>query len=367
MFFSDLGDLLVYIFYMLVISGFLSGVFDIYVWIFGQRPEQFRAISISMLGIEIRLFICVTILACASGVIFVAIAILLKRKPTVFLSYHHSNLDRVRRLAERMSRNGMIPLFVEFTSDPQHDALLDSIYPRIAQADFFVCLPGSKPSFVDAEVASAISAHKSIFIILPQHNNGSPDTSQKSYPALVLEKLDDDEYRSFLSFIEYLYGDWRQTIKLICGPTSHEIHPIWGFIFNIVVIPAFILIIGVLLSQIYSELGYEALRFKEFIEPKLHFPIPIKGLYAFAFLIPTLVGTLLVAIWGQAAHATWVRWKARRIVRRKIESGTYSFQTLHDLFDDTSRQFLTSFFESPPKAHHEISCEPTRQASWQST
>jgi hypothetical protein len=294
-----------------------------------------------------------------AGSIAVASAFFSKGTGRVFLSYHHSNYAQVIDFAMSLRRSGFDPLFVEFMSAPQHDALLDDIYKKIEVSDFFVCFPGLEPSFVEAEISAAISAKKPIFIILPQCNRGAPNTSQKSYPALILEKLRIEQFASVFAILNYLYGDWRNTIKVFCGSikvfgTWIE-NPAWPKLVKIIFhAPFYVLVI--------AFVGFASLKASEFIA----FVLPFIGFewsdffvllqmqFVFVVIIPSFAGTILMWNVGGVLAASWVRWRARLVIRRQIEQGTYSFHSLTKLFDDDLAYFLSAFFKDPPKAHHEV-------------
>lgn len=147
-----------------------------------------------------------------------------------FFIFHHSNYSQVIEFATILRNAGFNPLLVEFRSTPQHDALLDEIYAKIGLSDFVICFPGLEPSFVEAEIAAAITGKKPIFIILPHLNRGAPNTSQKSYPTLILEKLRMEQFASIFAFLHYLYGDWRNTVKLLYVPIN--INKSWPKLLN---------------------------------------------------------------------------------------------------------------------------------------
>jgi hypothetical protein len=136
-----------------------------------------------------------------------------------FLSYHHSRYDQVLRLRECLAKSGFNPRAVPYLPVSQHDELLDNIYTQIEQSDFFICFPDPDRSFVEAEVSAAIAKQKSIFIVLSAKNCRSPNTSQKSYPTLSLDKLLSEKFASLIEFLRYAYGDWISTVKMLLnGP-----------------------------------------------------------------------------------------------------------------------------------------------------
>jgi len=76
---------------------------------------------------------------------------------------------------------------------------------------------------------------------------------------------------------------------------------------------------------------------------------PFLVIIAFVGFPSLLLGFAVFAVLG----GIWARWRSRLIVRRKIERGTYSFQSLTKLLGTSD--FLTAFWTVSPKAHHEMS------------
>jgi hypothetical protein len=183
-----------------------------------QTVAQYWPLSLKLIAWELYLTAALLIAVVCIGGIAVASAFLRKNVANVFLSYHHSNYLQVLDVARGLQKSGINALFVEFMTTPQHDALLDEIYEKIKKADIFICFPGLEPSFVESEVSAAVVQKKPIFIILSQINRGAPNTLQKSYPTLILEQLQMQQFASLFTFVKYLYGDWRNTVKLLCGP-----------------------------------------------------------------------------------------------------------------------------------------------------
>ena len=227
-------------------------------------------------------------------------------------------------------------------------------------SDFFICLPGLEPSFVESEVASAISVKKPILIILRECNRGAPNTSQKSYPAFILEKLRTEQFASIFAILNYLHGDWRNTTKMICGPIkmfgTWTIHPsLPKLVKAMFFAPFYVLMISVLCAALLK--AFEAIAI---VTPFISFEwsnffVVLQMQFFFVVIIPGFAASILMGNIGGVLAATWVRWRARLVVRRQIEQGTYSFHSLTEIFDGDLAHLLSAFFKDPPKAHHEVS------------
>jgi hypothetical protein len=314
-----------------------------------QRAADYWPIIARVLWFEMR---AAGVLLISTGALcFMAVgwARLTKTRPRIFLSYHHSHYQQILPFAAALRTAKLEPSFVNFSDSYEHDRLLDDIYDRVKQADFFICFPGLEPSFVEAEIAAAISARKPIFIMLSQHNRGAPNTSHKSYPALMLETLQSENYKSLKAFIAYLYGNWWSTAKLFCDVSDFKQTQlaIVGIPFMIV----FVLLVVVLFF------GAITLRVAEFISFFISLSswsmLTIKETY-FATILFALIPSLFLfcAIFAIIGGIV-ARWGARLIVRRKITRGTYSLHSLKETLGDDER-FLAAFWPEPPPAHHEF-------------
>jgi hypothetical protein len=274
---------------------------------------------------------------------------LTKTIPRIFLSYHHSNYQQILDLAATLRQVRLKPSFVEFSNKPEHDMLLDDIHDRLGLSDFVICFPGPDPSFVESEIFHAIGIEKPIFIVLPKHHCGSPNTAQKSYPALIQEKLESENYNSLIAFITYLYGNWWSTTKLLCDVRDYNQAQISIGLRPLVPV---LMLLGI--AVLFGELIITVAQFVAVLLTSGW------GVALFEMLEDYLVMILLAGIPSlflcfavlALLGGIWARWRARWIVRRKLTRGTYSLDSLKQLLGDSP--FLTAFWPEAPQAHHEI-------------
>jgi hypothetical protein len=290
-----------------------------------------------------------TLILCLAAVAQAAVT---RRSALVFISYHHDLVATVETLRLSLERAGCVVVWIPFASAAEHDALLDRIYDGIRGCDFLICFPGGQPSFVEAEVAVAIGLHKPIIIVLPTNHTGAPNTSHKSYPALVLEKLQDQEFGPLVSFIRYLHGDWRATLELIKLGTDP---PGWATapLMAIIALEFGLLIAGFVAIFVLSvvNLGsFDVFGLTSVID-RLFTLIWFGGFYLIVTVALLAVPIFLLG----SVSAIGYRLRAMLIVRRRVKQGTYSYELLRPLLVRTRAMspILESVFMSPPFAHHE--------------
>jgi len=294
-----------------------------------------------------------SILMAVTGGITLVVALMFaslrRRRARVFISYQREMWNYASALAEVLKRSGVEPLIVPFQSDVEHDQLLDRIYFHIDQADFVVCFPGLRPSFVEHEVAAAVSRKKPIFIILPRRNAGAPNTAQHSYPVLCLERLLVNNFQPLVELIHYLRGDMGQTLRLYFTPTRLPTlaQAVGGTIGYLMVAAVAVL----------SLPGY----FKH-LPQRLLLNVEVSGYVAGVGVGASLVifaAWLMLALTGNFAVGgiATIRNRAMAIrqTRRLLRDGSYSYPVLRQLFRPTKGllRLLKPFFCKPPQAYHQ--------------
>lgn len=281
----------------------------------------------------------------------VAHAALTRRSASVFISYHHDLAATAEALALSLERARCRALWIPFASAAEHDALLDRIYGGIRQCDFLVCLPGRQPSFVEAEVAAAIGLRKPIIIVLPSDHAGAPNTSHKSYPALVLEKLDVQQFAPLVSFVRYLHGDLRATMELLALNTEP---PNWMPSSGAILALGFWSLFAGFWAMI-ALLAADLITFRVFdlssVAERLLAALWFGGFYAVGTVALVTIPLSLVG----RLSAIGYRLEAAHVVRRRVKQGRYSYELLRPLLTKTRamKPMLEPFFTAPPIAHHE--------------
>jgi hypothetical protein len=145
-----------------------------------------------------------------------------RRRANVFISFQHEREGAASAIATAMERAGLHAKKLPFVENPDHDALLDEVRTAIRNCDVCVCIPGSRPSFVENEVAMAFQIYKPLLFVLAEPDRPSlPNTAKKGYPLFSLAALQAETFRTLATFCSYLAADWRSTVRLYGSVFRH--------------------------------------------------------------------------------------------------------------------------------------------------
>jgi hypothetical protein len=99
--------------------------------------------------------------------------------------------------------------------EADHDELLDNIRDAIKDAQVVICLPGSRPSFVENEVSMAFALNKPLlFVVSGDEYSRLPNTAKRGYPIFNLVALREEKWTTLARFAAYLAADPRSTIRV---------------------------------------------------------------------------------------------------------------------------------------------------------
>ena len=248
----------------------------------------------------------------------------------------------VLEFAERISPVANVS-YVPFLADASHDEILDDIYTRIRAADFIVCIPGTRPSFVDAEIAYAIALNKPIMLVV-RTGHGIPNTAHRSYPCLSLEILRSYSFAPLIRFICYLHGNWRATLALYSDFPSWILSAVMAFplysCFLAMLVGSVVKILHLL--SILVSLEYAVGRFT------------VAGWGVVFVVAAWLTAFMFVGVAGWGVMQVISRWGARRYCRRRMAFGEYNLSTLKTWGDPRAidTQLIESFEKHDPQPHH---------------
>ena len=287
-----------------------------------------------------------------AGVAALLIAVPKRRRPIVFVSYHHSMLGTVKALSARLDNDRLQVNYIPFETDPGHDALLDRIDEAIRASDFVVTFPGPKPSFVDHEVFAAGVAKKPMFIVLSRINQGSPNTAQRSYPAFVLEELEASGFRPLASLIECLHGGIRQ-VRAVLFRFSTPPGWLLAGLAALFVLLAVLTIGAAVAASLYASylIAFERLEHGLEIYAARVFLIP-----ALLFLFASFVAVASPVIYLGGLLATFSQRNfAARLAARRVRVGTYAYEQFESLTNlpELGRDVLKCLWKVPPRPYHE--------------
>jgi hypothetical protein len=143
------------------------------------------------------------------------------RRARVFISFQHDHDLIAKQLKAEMEKCGINPVKLPFVENPDHDMLLDQVKQEIRDCNVFVCIPGSRPSFVESEVSMAFGLEKPLLFLIEAGTSRLPNTAKKGYPIFALERVQREGLRTLVNFCSYLAADWRSTVRLYGALFNH--------------------------------------------------------------------------------------------------------------------------------------------------
>lgn len=255
--------------------------------------------------------------------------VLSKWRPVrVYLSYQLKDISLANDLSNALHRQGVQARFCYFDS-PDHDNVLAAVQSGIRACDTLLVLPGTEPSFIDAEILAAAVARKAV-VIIDRESDTLPNTAYEGYPVFVLAKLQKEDFKPLVSFLNFVHGRLASVDMIIT-------ESMWIISLSLVImfwIPIAILICVFVVSALLAFLGIAAV-FKIFM-------------YLSMIELPFWAGVLLLSIvWANSK-----RLRAARIVRQSIITRTATYEELRDylpIFFEDTHSYLK---DSPLKKRH---------------
>jgi hypothetical protein len=180
-----------------------------------QHPTDFLSFAVAF-----ALAIALVALLVAAGL--AGHIVLGRRRARVFISFQHQRETIADELTAEMGKRGIKHVKLPFVEDPDHDTLLDQMRDEIRVCDVFVCVPGSRPSFVESEVLMAFGLEKPLlFVVSDADTPRLPNTAKKGYPVFSLEQLQPKGFVPLINFCSYLAADWNSTVRLYASVVRH--------------------------------------------------------------------------------------------------------------------------------------------------
>jgi hypothetical protein len=159
-------------------------------------------------------FLKVVAIGTASTAFFVAAAFLSAsrwRRPRVFISYHLAGAPEAEELARRLQRQHCHVILIK-QATPTHDSLLEEIQSAIRHCDAVVALPGTRQSFVDAELLTASTLKRSIIIVANELDT-LPNTVYTGYPVLDRDAVVARHYAPVAQLVLIDFQHWSIAIR----------------------------------------------------------------------------------------------------------------------------------------------------------
>jgi hypothetical protein len=244
------------------------------------------------------------------ALIFAAHWVIGRRRARVFISFQHDREPVADAVASEMARSKIDQVKLPFLENPDHDLLLDQVRKSIRDCDVFVCIPGSRPSFVESEVSMAFGLGKPlVFVLIEADIPRLPNTPKKGYPMFSLEQLQRDGFCTLVKFCSYLAADWRSTVQLYFAVLAH-----WGRCASL--LPA-IIIVSLLVMMGVTELMGASSDFE---------PIDLRGplLRQVNFVLYPPILSMMTAIWVLFFTLYSIFTLTRRSLRTRIKQAISS-------------------------------------------
>lgn len=155
------------------------------------------------------------------------------RKPCIFISYKkHSSSEKVNtyRIAQELKNilSGMKfrVLFYDFTHEKHHDEINHSIRDYLLRCDIMVAVPDPyEASYVNAEIKTAATLSKPIFIIKHTTDQVLPDTANSGHLVFSLRKLRQHEFLCLKVVMERLHRYWKSRLFILLAPLTFMAAP----------------------------------------------------------------------------------------------------------------------------------------------
>jgi hypothetical protein len=138
----------------------------------------------------------------------------LRRRPVVFISYHHGREAQAAAVESALARHGLKPRRLPFEPGAEHQRVVVQMQELQRGADAVVCLPGDAPSAADAEVYAAAVALQPVVFVIDGRDASLPNVADKRYPVMKQSVLEQFAWAPLAEWLHHVCGDARSTWPL---------------------------------------------------------------------------------------------------------------------------------------------------------
>jgi hypothetical protein len=291
-------------------------------------------------------------------VVHLVINLVWRGRARVFISFQHDRESIANALAAEMARSGINPVKLPFVESPDHDILLDQVKQAIRDCDVFVCVPGSRPSFVESEVSMAFGLEKPLlFVLIEADTPRLPNTAKKGYPVFALERVQREGLRTLVNFCSCLAADWRSTVRLYGAMFNHMMQcmGLCVVIYFVSMVPVMLLVddwvnVSPGIPGVTDSGGF-------LVWAQAVVSNPLAWVQAVAFYPPTLAFIVTSLVLSLVAYGVFsmtrsvLRTKLRRVISGKKFSESFLPETLD--FSLTKADLLKVLYLGDIPAEHE--------------
>lgn len=140
--------------------------------------------------------------------------------PNVFISYHIEDFSVADAIKQALGSSGIAAYVDEPGSTDRADANYHNdvnrrIRIQLNAADAIVAIPGSRLSYLDAEVAMAFSQGKPVIFLSRGADDKLPDTAVSGYAVFAFDMLAKDGFRPLSEFLYFLDDHISQVMPLL--------------------------------------------------------------------------------------------------------------------------------------------------------
>ena len=140
--------------------------------------------------------------------------LMFRRRPKIFISFHHSLESVSNLIQEKFSEAGLNALKIPFEINADHQQIIKKTQDGIRSCDTMICLPGPLDSFVAHEVSSATSLRKVVIFVVRESGN-LPNTADKRYLVFRLEKIQQNNFKHLIPLLHYVSMDFRSGLRML--------------------------------------------------------------------------------------------------------------------------------------------------------
>ena len=153
--------------------------------------------------------------------------------PKVFISYKYSGQDAAvntnkiaATIKSELEKKGFKVLYFKYNNQLEHDSVNFEIQNLLRRSKAMVVVPDPyHPSYVNAEIASAVTANKPVYIIKHTKDQRLPDTANSGHTVLLLDKLKKGKYKPLTHILQYVHRLWYTRLYIIWGPLVTFLYP----------------------------------------------------------------------------------------------------------------------------------------------
>jgi hypothetical protein len=178
--------------------------------------QMAEAVNTSFSGFfNIFLLLGIICIVAVAGILLPLIwRLMFRRRPKIFISFHHSLESVSDLIQENLSKAGFEAMKIPFEVNAGHQQIIKKTQDAIRSCNTMLCLPGPLDSFVAHEVSSATSLRKVIIFAVPELGR-LPNTADKRYLVFRLEQIKQNNFKTLIPFLQYVSMDFRSGLRML--------------------------------------------------------------------------------------------------------------------------------------------------------